>query len=337
VLQAMEPTAEQDTLDNILVRCSMKAVYVEQTGPPEVLMYGDLPTPEPGPNDVLIRVRATSLNRLDIFMREGSHGTKITPPQVLGRDIAGEVVRLGSAVHGFQPGERVVASGSGSYAEYALAPAERTFPLPEACSFDEGGAVPTAGLTAYQMLINRARVRPGEDVLVMAAGSGVSSYAIQIARAVGTRVIATAGSAEKLRQAQEIGADAVLNHYTEDVAARVLELTAGQGVDVIIEHVGAAVWPACFRSLKVNGRLVTCGVTTGHRVDLHLGQVFTRSLQIMGVGRGSPEDMRQLLRLLALGRVRPVIHQRFPLQEAVAAHRLLESSQFFGKVVLHVD
>jgi NADPH2:quinone reductase len=314
----------------------MKAVYVEQTGPPEVLIYGDLPAPEPGPNDVLIRVRATSLNRLDVFMREGSHGTRITPPQILGRDMAGEVVRVGSEVREFRPGDRVVGSGDGSYAEYGLAPVERTFMLPESCAFDDGGALPTAGLTAYQMLINRARVRPGEDVLVMAAGSGVSSYAVQIARAVGARVIATAGNAEKLQKALEIGADAVINHYTEDVAARVLELTAGQGVDVIVEHVGAAVWPACFRSLKVNGRLVTCGVTAGHRVDLHLGQVFSRALQIMGVGRGSPHDMRELLRLLALGRVRPVIHQRFPLQEAVAAHRLLESSQFFGKVVLQV-
>ena len=314
----------------------MKAVYVEQTGPPEVLIYGDLPTPEPGPNDVLVRVRATSLNRLDVFMREGSHGTRITPPQILGRDMAGEVVRVGSEVREFRPGDRVVGSGNGSYAEYGLAPVERTFLLPASCAFDDGGALPTAGLTAYQMLINRARVRPGEDVLVMAAGSGVSSYAVQIARAVGARVIATAGSAEKLQKALEIGADAVINHYTEDVAARVLELTAGQGVDVIIEHVGAAVWPACFRSLKVNGRLVTCGVTAGHRVDLHLGQVFSRALQIMGVGRGSPQDMRELLRLLALGRVRPVIHARFPLQEAVAAHRLLESSQFFGKVVLQI-
>jgi NADPH:quinone reductase-like Zn-dependent oxidoreductase len=269
----------------------MKAVYVEQTGPPEVLIYGDLPAPEPGPNDVLIRVHATSLNRLDIFMREGSHGTRITPPQILGRDLAGEVLRVGSEVRDFRPGDRVVASGNGSYAEYALATAERTFLLPETCAFDEGGALPTAGLTAYQMLVNRARVRPGEEVLVMAAGSGVSSYAVQIARAVGARVIATAGSAEKLQKALEIGADAVINHYTEDVAARVLALTDGQGVDVIIEHVGAAVWPACFRSLKVNGRLITCGVTAGHRVELHLGQVFSRALQIMGVGRGSPNDM----------------------------------------------
>src|SRR4030095_1165658 len=155
----------------------MKAVYVERVGPPEVLIYGELPEPQPGPNDVLIRVRATSVNRLDVFMRQGSHATSITPPQILGRDIAGEVVQVGSAVQGFQPGDRVVASGSGSYAEYALAPATRTFHLPESCAFDAGGALPTAGLTAYQMLINRAPVRPGEDVLGMAAGRGVGSSA----------------------------------------------------------------------------------------------------------------------------------------------------------------
>ena len=313
----------------------MKAVYVEQTGPPEVLIYGDLPAPRPGPNDVLVRVSATSLNRLDIFMREGSHGTRITPPQVLGRDIAGEVAEVGTEVQGFEVGDRVVASGTGSYAEYALAPAERTFHLTENCSYDEAGALPTAGLTAYQMLINRARVRPGETVLVMAAGSGVSSFAVQIANAVGARVIATAGSDDKLNQARQIGAEAVINHYAEDVSARVRDLTGGEGVDVIIEHVGAAVWPACFRSLAVNGRLVTCGVTAGHRVDLHLGQVFTRALSIMGVGRGSPGDMRELLRLVDLGRVRSIIHRRFPLQDAAAAHCLMESSAFFGKVVLN--
>lgn len=313
----------------------MKAAYVENVGPPEALIYGDQPEPEPGPNDVKIRVRATSLNRLDIFMREGSHGTRITPPEILGRDICGEVMAYGSEVRGMQVGDRVVASGSGSYAEYALAPAEQTFALPDACTFDDGGALPTAGLTAYQMVINRARVRPGDDVLVMAASSGVSSYAIQIAHAVGARVIATAGSEEKLAKARDIGADEIINHYTEDIAARVQVLTAGQGVDVVIEHVGAAVWQACFRSLKVGGRLVTCGVTAGHRVELHLGLVFTRALNIMGVGRGSPDDMRELLKLMALGRVQPVIHQRFPLSEAVEAHRMLENSSFFGKVVLN--
>ena len=313
----------------------MKAVYVEQVGPPEALIYGDQPEPTPGPNDVKIRVRATSLNRLDVFMREGSHGTRITPPEILGRDLCGEVADVGSAVHHVRAGDRVVASGSGSYAEYALAPAERTFLLPEECSFDDGGALPTAGLTAYQMVVNRARVRPGDDVLIMAAGSGVSSYAIQIARAVGGRIITTAGSDDKLAMARQIGADAVINHYTEDIAARVQELTRGQGVDVVIEHVGAAVWDACFRSLKPGGRLVTCGVTAGHRVELHLGQVFARALNIMGVGRGTPDDMRELIKLMALGRVRAVIHQRFSLAEAVEAHRLLENSTFFGKVVLN--
>ncbi len=313
----------------------MKAVYVEQVGPPEALIYGDQPEPAPGPNDVKIRVHSTSLNRLDVFMREGSHGTRITPPEILGRDMCGEVVEVGSAVDHVRAGDRVVASGSGSYAEYALAPAERTFLLPQECSFDDGGALPTAGLTAYQMVVNRARVRPGDDVLVMAAGSGVSSYAIQIARAVGGRIIATAGSEDKLATARQIGADAVINHYTEDIAARVQELTQGKGVDVVIEHVGAAVWDACFRSLKPGGRLVTCGVTAGHRVELHLGQVFSRALNIMGVGRGTPDDMRALIKLMALGRVRAVIHQRFPLAEAVDAHRLLENSTFFGKVVLN--
>ncbi len=249
--------------------------------------------------------------------------------------MAGEVVEVGPEVQGFQAGDRVMANGAGGYAEYALALAERTFLLPEGCSFDEAGALPTAGLTAYQMLINRACVRPGENVLIMAAGSGVSSFAVQIAKAVGARVIATAGSADKLQKAREIGADEVINHYSEDIAERVLQLTGGQGVDVVIEHVGAAVWPACFRSLNVQGRLVTCGVTAGHRVDLHLGQVFSRALQIMGVGRGTPEHMRELLRLVGLGRVRSVIHQRFPLQEAAAAHRLLENSTFFGKLILN--
>lgn len=313
----------------------MKAVYVQQTGPPEVLQYGDLPEPTPSPNDVLIRVHATSLNRLDIFMREGSHGTRITPPEVLGRDMAGQVVAVGSEVQGFKSGDRVVASGAGAYAEYAVALAERTFLLPAGLTYDDASALPTAGLTAYQMLINRACVRPGEDVLIMAAGSGVSSFAVQIAKAVGARVIATAGSEDKLQKARQIGADEVINHYTEDIAQRVLELTDGQGVEVVIEHVGAAVWKACFRSLKVQGRLVTCGVTAGHRVDLHLGLVFSRALQIMGTGRGTPDHMRELLRLISLGRVHSVIDRRFTLQEAVAAHHLMEKSDFFGKLVLN--
>ncbi len=316
----------------------MKAVYFVESGSPDVLTYGDLPDPEPGSNDVLIRVKATSLDRLDIFTREGSHGTAFIPPHVPGRDIAGEVVEVGVAVEGISIGDRVVARGRGSCAEYALASARSTFPLPENCSFEEGGALPTAGETAYTVLLDRACLRPGEDVLVMAAGSGVSHYAVQIAKAVGARVIATVGTDEKRQIARELGADETINHYEEDVAGRVREYTAGQGVDVIVEHVGAPVWEACVKSLKPYGRFVTCGVTAGYRVELHLGQVFVKGIQIMGVGPRSDytiqESMQGLLRLVSLGLVRPRLHRVFPLSEVSEAHRLMESSGFFGKIVL---
>ncbi|MEE8370252.1 MAG: zinc-binding dehydrogenase [Dehalococcoidia bacterium] len=316
----------------------MKAVYFVESGPPDVLIYGDLSSPEPGPNDVLIRVKATSLDRLDIFTREGSHGTAFTPPHVPGRDIAGEVVEVGVAVEGIAIGARVVARGRSSCAEYALAPARSTFPLPENCSFEEGGALPTAGETAYTVLMERAHLRPGEDVLVMAAGSGVSHYAVQIAKAAGARVIATVGTEEKRQEARALGADETINHYEEDIAARVMEYTSGQGVDVIVEHVGAPVWEACVKSLKPYGRFVTCGVTAGHRVELHLGQVFVKGIQIMGVGPRSDhmirESMQGLLRLVSLGLVRSRVHSVFPLAEAAEAHRLMESSGFFGKIVL---
>jgi len=316
----------------------MKAVYFEKCGSPDVLVYGDLPDPRPGPNAVLIRVRATSLDRLDIFTREGSHGTIFTPPHVPGRDIAGEVAEVGAAVEGIAVGDRVVARGRGSCAEYALAAAIHTFPLPHNCSFAEGGALPTAGEAAYTVLMERARLRAGEDVLVVAAGSGVGHYAVQIAKAAGARVIATVGSEEKRTEARALGADETINHYTEDIAGRVMDFTAGRGVDVIVEHVGAPVWEACMKSLKPYGRFVTCGVTAGHRVELHLGQVFMKGIHIMGVGPRTDHMMREgmlgLLRLVSLGLVRPNVQRIFPLSQAAEAHRLMASSSFFGKIVL---
>jgi NADPH:quinone reductase-like Zn-dependent oxidoreductase len=172
----------------------------------------------------------------------------------------------------------------------------------------------------------------------MAAGSGVGSYAVQIAKATGARVITTVGSDDKRQQALELGADEVIDHYKDDIAARVMDFTAGLGVDVIVEHVGTPVWEACFRSLKPYGRFVTCGVTAGHRVELHLGRVFTSGVQIMGVGRRSEHVVREsmvgLLKLIAMGRVRPHVYRVFPLEDAAEAHRLMESSSFFGKIVL---
>jgi NADPH2:quinone reductase len=313
----------------------MKAVYLTETGSPEVLTYGELPEPSIGPNDVLIHVKACSLNRLDVFTREGSHGTHITPPHVLGGDFAGDVVRVGEGVEGVKPSAQVIASGRGGYAELAVAQWDRVYALPGRCTFDEGATLPVAGLTAWQMVMNRARVRPGESVLIIAAGSGVSTFAIQLCRTLGARVITTASSAEKLEKARALGAEAGIDYTHEDILERVRDLTDGQGVDVVLEHVGTPVWNACFESLKAGGRFVTCGVTAGHRVDLHLGRVFSRGLTIMGVGRGSAEDMRALLKVVGQGKVHGVVYRTFPLVQAAEAHRLMEASSFFGKLVLN--
>jgi len=313
----------------------MKAVYLMETGTPDVLRYGDLPEPTLGPNDVLIRVRACSLNRLDIFTREGSHGTRINPPHVLGGDVAGEVVRVGEGVEGLRAGDKVIANGRGGYAEFALARADRVYPLPARRTFDEGATLPVAGLTAWQMVMNRTRVRPGEAVLITAAGSGVSTFAIQLCRTLGARVITTASSEEKLEKARALGAEAGINYTRDDILERVRAFTDGEGVDVVLEHVGTPVWKACFESLRPGGRFVTCGVTAGHRVELHLGRVFSRGLSIMGVGHGTADDMRAFLKVVEQGNVHGVIHRTFPLAEAAEAHRLMEASSFFGKLVLN--
>jgi NADPH2:quinone reductase len=313
----------------------MKAVYLMETGAPDVLTYGDLPEPVPGPNDVLIQVRACSLNRLDVFTREGSHGTRIDPPHILGGDLAGEVVRLGEGVEGWQIGDQVIANGRGGYADLALARGDRVYRLPKRCTFDEGATLPVAGLTAWQMVMNRASVRPGEAILVMAAGSGVSTFAIQLCRTIGARVITTASSEEKREKALALGAEEVINYTRDDILERVRAFTGGEGVDVVLEHVGTPVWKACFESLKPGGRLVTCGVTAGHRVELHLGRVFSRGLSILGVGRGTSDDMRAFLKVVDQGNVRGIVSRIFPLTEAAEAHRVMEASSFFGKIVLN--
>jgi NADPH:quinone reductase len=315
----------------------MKAVYLTETGSPEVLRFGELPEPSIGPTDVLIRVRACSLNRLDVFTREGSHGTRITPPHVLGGDVAGVVVRVGEGVDGFQPGDQVIANGRGGYAEFAVARADRVYLLPTRCTFDEGATLPVAGLTAWQMVMNRAGVRPGESVLITAAGSGVSTFAIQLCRTLGARVITTASSVEKLEKARGLGAEMGIDYTREDILEYVHRFTGGEGVDVVLEHVGTPVWKACFESLKPGGRFVTCGVTAGHRVELHLGRVFSRGLTIMGVGHGTPDDMRAFLKVVEQGKVQGVVYRTFPLANAAEAHRMMEASSFFGKLVLNPD
>jgi len=304
-----------------------------------VLRVGELPDPEPGPGDALIQVKATSMDRVDVYWREGSHGMKLRWPQhVGGRDISGVVKAVGSQVRTVAVGDRVVASGERTHATLALAPADLTFPLPDGISFEAGGATPTAGRSAHQALIEKAQIQSGETVLVMAAGSGVGSFGIQIARAMGCRVIATAGTAEKRAQAIEMGAELAIDHYTDDIVDAVREATSGRGVEVVLDHVGTPVFAAAVRSLAPEGRFVTCGVTAGHIGELHLGQLFVKGITLMGVGRPDNQriaaTMRGLLAMIAQGQVTPEIAAVFHLEEIAEAHRLMESSEFFGKIVL---
>jgi NADPH2:quinone reductase len=322
----------------------MRAAFHLEVGGPEVLRVEEQPDPRPGPNDVLIRVHATSLDRVDVYGREGSHGMRWPTPYVGGRDIAGTIVEIGAEAAKSFPaltvGSAVMAMGDRAHAELALAPALLTFPLPSGLDFVSAAALPTAGRTAYVAMMERLEVRPGEDVLVFAGGSGVGSFGIQIARAAGCRVITTVGSAEKQQKARDLGAHEAIDHYTEDVAARVKELTGGAGVHAVLDHVGTPVWDAAFASLRPFGRFVTTGVTAGHRVSLHLGQMFVKGTKFMGIGRAErPESRRQLLELIRLverGQVKPVVHATFPLERIADAHRLMEASTFFGKIVLTV-
>jgi NADPH:quinone reductase len=321
----------------------MRAAFHSELGGVDVLQVGEIPDPTCGPNEVLIRVRASSLDRLDVYSREGSHGVARQLPHVGGRDIAGHVVELGSEVTrspgDLEVGLPVVALGhAGAHSELAAAPALLTFPLPTLLSFEQAAAIPTAGRSAYDALANRARIRGGEDVLVVAGGSGVGSFGIQIARASGCRVLTTVGSPDKREPAMRLGASEVIDHYQEDIAERVKELTDGNGVHVVLDHVGAPVWEACFNALRPYGRFVTTGVTAGARATLHLGMLFTKGAELHGVGR--PDDhylhgvLAGLLRLVERGLVTPVVHATFPLAEIRAAHELMESSSFFGKIVL---
>ena len=343
----------------------MKAVYIEAHGGPEVLTYGERPDPVIEPHELKLRVRASALNRLDTFSRAGARGMRreFPPPLILGGDSAGDIVEVGSQVRGLQVGDRVVVNpkitcgqcssclagaddlcssssmlGSavdGSYAEYLKVPVANAHPIADHVSYEEAAAVPTTTLPMWNMLVRRAQLKPWETVLVLSASAGVGTAAIQIAKnVVGARVIATTSTAEKAAKAREIGADEVINYTQEDVTQRVRELTGGEGVDVVVDHVGAEYFPAAYNSLKPGGRYGNCGVTTGYRAELHMGLMFTRHLTVFGVYMGSKEDMRHIVAMLNRGKIKPAIHQVFPLERAADAHQMMEERNFFGKLVL---
>jgi len=340
----------------------MKAVRFHEHGGVENLIYEEAPDPSIRGDEVLVRVRACALNHLDIWVRNGIPGVKIPLPHILGSDIAGEVAQVGDLVTRVKGGERVlIAPGfscgqclpclsgrdnlcrqytiigyrtDGGYAEYVKIPEVNVIPIPGSLSFEEAAAIPLVFLTAWHMLVTRAGIRPGDEVLVIAAGSGVGSAAIQIAKLFGARVIATAGSDEKLAKAKALGADEVINHSTQDLAQEVRRLTDKRGVDIIFEHVGSVVWERCLVSLAHGGRLVTCGATSGYEGRTDIRYLFSRQLSLLGSYMGSKGELLELLRFFPQGRLRAVVDRTLPLQEAREAHRLMEERRHFGKLVL---
>ena len=341
----------------------MQAVRFHEHGGPEVLKYEAAPDPKIAANEVLVEVKACALNHLDLWLRRGVSDWKLPLPHIVGSDVSGEVAEVGSLVKRVKTGERMllcpgISCGQceacfkgldsacrnyavlgvfvdGGYAELVKAPEVNVIPIPGDLSFDEAAAVPLVYLTAWHMLFTRAQLRPGEDVLVIGAGSGVGSAAIQIAKAVSARVIATAGADWKLDKARALGADEVINHSRQVISAEVKRFTGKRGVDVIVEHVGADVWEECFNSLATYGRLVTCGVTSGGEVKLNVQSLFGRQRSVMGSFMGGKAELLEALKLIARRQLKAVIDSAFPLREAAAAQRKMESREFFGKILLH--
>lgn len=340
----------------------MKATIFRQHGGPEVLEYTAVPEPTIRPNEVLIEVKACALNHLDIFVRGGLPGIAIPLPHILGNDVAGVVREVGELVTWVKPGDEVMVqpgvscghceaclSGrdnlcreydiigyrrDGGYADLVVVPGVNIIPKPSKLSWEEAAALPLVTVTAWHMLVTRANVQPGEDVLVHAAGSGVGSIAIQIARLRGARVITTASSDDKLAKARELGADETINYTRDDWPKEVKRLTDRKGVDVVVEHTGTATWAGSISSLKNNGRLVTCGATSGFDARTDLRQVFYRHLTILGSFMGSKSELLEAMKFVEHGKIRAVVDQVLPLAEARQAHQLIENRAQFGKVVL---
>jgi NADPH:quinone reductase-like Zn-dependent oxidoreductase len=344
----------------------MRAALIRIQGGPEVLELADIEPHKPHPGEALVRVRACALNHLDLWTRSGRAGYTPPLPHVLGNDIAGEIASLPEEVDTsglvvgqrvmLQPGTscgrclmclsgddfacrqyRVLGHGrAGGYAEFVAVPLGSLVPIPDAISFENAAAFPLVFLTAWRMLMVRAQVKVGEDVLVWAAGSGVGMAAIQIAKLMGARVIATAGGAKKLELARSLGADEVVDHYTGDVVAEVKRFTSKKGADIVIEHTGEKTWERSVLSLAHRGRLVTCGATSGPKGMTDLRFVFAKHLSLMGSYMGSRADLLAASPHFFAGRLKTLVHATLPLERAADAHRMMEASEHFGKIVLAV-
>lgn len=344
----------------------MRAVILPRHGGPEVLeLVGDHPDPVPGPDQVVVRVRAASVNRLDLHVRRGIPSLRLTLPHILGADAAGEVLEVGADVTEVAEGDRVlvnpgVSCGSceacsvgedslcaefrvlgehlpGTYAERVAVPARNVARLPADFAWEAAAAAPLVFMTAWRLLVSRARVRPGEDVLILGAGSGVSTAAIQIAKLAGCTVFVTSSSDEKLRRAKALGADVLINYDTTPWSQAVWELTGKRGVDVVLDHVGQATFKDSVRALRKGGRLVSPGATTGPTVELDMRYLYWRQISVIGSTLASQREFEEVIKLVFMGRLKPVVDRVLPLPQAKEAHEILEAGRQFGKIVLSVD
>jgi len=318
----------------------VKAIRIHEDGGPEVLRYEDAPDPEPGPGEVLVSLRAASLNHLDIWIRRGL--PSVPKPRILGADGAGVRADTGERVvinPGLEHGDRILVIGEhmdGTHAELVAVPETNVYPLPERISFEEAAAFPLVFETAYRMLVTKAGLKEGEWVLLWGIGGGVPTAALAIAKALGARALVTSSSDEKLERASELGADAAVNHADADVVEAVKEATGGAGVDVVLEHVGEATWQRSLQAVRAAGRIAVCGATSGPNPPAALHRIWWKQLTIYGSTMGTKEDFEGAYELVRSGRARPVVDTVLPLSEARAAHERLEAGEQFGKIVLSI-
>lgn len=340
----------------------MKAVLFYEHGGPEVLRYEDFPTPEPGPEDVLIQVKAAALNRLDLFVREGWPGIKLAYPHIPGADAAGVIVAVGERVQDVAPGDRVVVNPTlscgrcefcmrgedqlcadfrllgehvrGSYAEYLAVPARNVVKIPDGFPFEQAAAAALVYVTAWHSLVTLGHVRPGETVLVVGAGGGVNTAYIQVAKLAGATVYAVGSSAEKLERARALGADVLIDRSQEDWSRAVFLKTNKRGVDIVVDNVGQATWFGSIRALRKGGRMLVVGNTSGPKFELDIRYIFGKHLNIIGSSMGSRSDFATVMGLVFAGKLRPIVDTVMPLSEARAAHERMASHEHFGKIVL---
>jgi NADPH:quinone reductase-like Zn-dependent oxidoreductase len=341
----------------------MRAIVIHEHGGREKLKYEEVPTPGAGIGDVVVKVKAAGINHFDHDIREGVSGMTHQMPHILGLEAAGEIAEIGPGVYEFHVGDRVaptfmLSEGScrncvagrdnlctrggvlgvttwGAYAEYVTVAERNLIRLPDTLSFNEAAAIQVTMGTVWQMAITQAKIVPGEDVLVNGAGSGIGTAAIQIAKLAGARVIASAGSYEKLEKAKELGADDVINYREQSIAEEVLRLTEGRGVDVVIESIGGSTLLQSIDALAWAGRLVTCGAHAGEQVEINVIEFFRKQIAMFGTHGAPKAEIAHVFDLVAQGKLKAIIQQMFPLQEAAHAHQLVDDRAVFGKLILN--